>query len=59
MKKTVSPGQKVDISGQYKIKNTNGKLSKTEVTLVSGKTTPPTPKSGQKMVLIDKTKHKK
>ena len=59
MKKTVKPGQTIDVSGQYMIKNTNGKLSKTEITLVSGKKTPPTPKPGQKMVLTDKTKHKK
>jgi hypothetical protein len=52
-KKTVKPGETIQISGQYK--NPGGK----EVTLVKGNTAPPTKKAGQKFVLVDKTKHKK
>ena len=59
MKKIVSPGEKVDVSGQYKIKGPRGGISSNEITLIKGKTTPPTPKPNQKMILVDKTKHKK
>ena len=53
MKKQFKPGQTVPDSGQYK--NTG---TKTEVTAVKGEPFPPTPKPGQKYVLVDKTKHK-
>lgn len=53
-KKRFSPGEKVSDSGQYKNTSTG-----TEVTGVEGKRLPPTPESGQKYVLADKTKHKK
>lgn len=59
MKKTLKPGDTVQISGQYKTKGPRGGLGKTEVTLVKGKPTPPTQKPNQKLVLVDKTKHKK
>ena len=52
-KRTVKPGQKAPESGQYKTPNG------TEITLVKGKTVPPTGKPNQKYVLVDKTKHKK
>lgn len=47
-------GQKTPVSGQYKPVG-----SKTEVTLVKGKTVPPTPKGATTFVLVDKTKHGK
>jgi hypothetical protein len=53
-KKQYKPGQTVPVSGQYK--NTT---TKTEVTSVKGEPLPPTPKSGQSYILVDKTKHKK
>lgn len=53
-KKRYSPGETVPKSGQYK--NTS---TRTEVTSVKGEPLPPTPKSGQKYVLVDKTKHKR
>lgn len=52
--KTYNPGQKADNSGQYR--NTT---TKTEVTVVKNEPLPPTPKPGQKYILVDKTKHKK
>ena len=52
-KKRLTPGQIVDVSGQYKNTSTN-----TEVTCVKGERLPPTPGKGQKYVLVDKTKHK-
>jgi hypothetical protein len=52
-KKRYSPGAKVSVSGQYKNTTTG-----TEVTSVKGEVLPPTPKPGQKYVLVDKTKHK-
>lgn len=52
-KKRMSPGTKAPDSGQYK--NTT---TKTEVTVTKGEPLPPTPKSGQKYVLADPTKHK-
>jgi hypothetical protein len=52
-KKVYTPGQKAPASGQYKNPGT-GK----EVTVVKGEPLPPTPKSGQGYVLVDKTKHK-
>lgn len=45
-------GQKAPVSGQYKPVG-----SKTEVTLVKGKTVPPT--RANTFVLVDKTKHGK
>lgn len=59
MKKTLKPGETVQISGQYKQTGPRGGIGKTEVTLVKGKSAPPTPKPKQKLVLVDKTKHKK
>lgn len=53
-KKRFSPGSVVEQSGQYKNTSTG-----TEVTSVKGERLPPTPESGQKYVLVDKTKHKR
>jgi YjzC-like protein len=53
-KRTYKPGQTAPTSGQYK--NTK---TKTEVTVTKGEPLPPTPKAGQRYVLVDRTKHKK
>ena len=50
---TFKPGQKVPDSGQAM--NTR---TKTEVTVVEGERFPPTPHSGDKYVIVDKSKHK-
>ncbi len=52
-KKRYSPGETVPQSGQYKNTSTDN-----EVTCTKGEPLPPTPASGQKYVLVDKTKHK-
>ncbi|SDC46005.1 hypothetical protein SAMN05444679_103125 [Variovorax sp. CF079] len=54
MTKSLKPGTPAPASGQYK----NRALG-TEVTGVQGKPLPPTPRSGQGYVLVDRTKHKK
>ena len=53
-KKTFKPGQIAPKSGQYKNITTN-----TEITATKGKPLPPTPKAGQKYILVDPTKHKR
>lgn len=53
MRTTVKTGQKAPVSGQYKPVG-----SKTEITLVQGKTVPPTPSGATKFTLVDQTKHK-
>ena len=47
-------GQKAPTSGQYRPVG-----SKTEITLVKGKTVPPTSNGATTFELVDKTKHKK
>ena len=47
-------GQKAPYSGQYQPVG-----GKTEVTLVKGKTVPPTSNGATTFVLVDKTKHRK
>ena len=53
-KKYFKPGEKAGISGQYKNIQT-----KQEVTITRDEPFPPTPKKGQKYILVDRTKHKK
>lgn len=53
----LKPGQKVNTSGQYEVIGPRGGRTGHEVTLVKGESAPPTMKSGQKMILVDKTKH--
>lgn len=53
MKTIVKTGQKAPISGQYKPVG-----SKTEITMVEGKTIPPTANGATKFILVDKTKHR-
>lgn len=56
--KVQKSGQTAKVSGQYQIVGPRGSKTGTEVTVVAGKPLPPTPKSGQGFVLVDKTKHK-
>lgn len=51
-------GQKAPVSGQYAVVGPKGGNTGTEVTVTKGETLPPTPKTGQGFVLVDKTKHK-
>lgn len=55
----LTPGKVTPTSGQYEVIEPKGGKTGTEVTSVQGKPLPPTPKPGQKFVLVDKTKHKK
>lgn len=57
--KPLKPGQIVPKSGQYGLSGPRGGLLGPEVTSTKGEHLPPTPKPGQKYVLVDKTKHKK
>ena len=57
-RKTHKPGEVVEVSGQYKRLNAQGKSAGTEVTVVKGERFPPTPKKRQTYQLSDKTKHK-
>lgn len=58
MAKARKPGQIAPTSGQYAVVGPRGGKTGTEVTVVKGKPLPPTPKPGQNLVLVDKTKHK-
>lgn len=55
--KSYRPGQTAPHSGQYKIVGPRGGDTGRERTVVRGEPLPPTPKSGQKFVLVDPTKH--
>lgn len=52
--KSSKPGTPAPASGQYK-PSSGGK---NEITAIEGKPLPPTPKSGQAWILVDRTKHK-
>lgn len=54
MSKRYRPGEKVPVSGQYKVSRT-----KREVTCVKDEPFPPTPEKGETYRLVDRTKHKK
>lgn len=56
-KKTFSPGQKAGKSGQYEIIGSRGGETGEERTVTRGEPLPPTPKPGQRYVLVDPTKH--
>ncbi len=58
-KHTIKSGQITDVSGQYAIGFSNGRISQNEVTLIKGNKVPPTPKPNQIYVLVDPTKHTK
>jgi len=57
MKKTFRPGQTAIRSGQYEIIGQRGGETGKEHTVVKGEPLPPTPKAGQKYVLVDKTRN--
>lgn len=56
--KTLRPGQKGSTSGQYEIIGSKGGKTGQERTVTRGEPLPPTPKSGQRYILVDPTKHK-
>lgn len=56
-KKAHAPGEKADRSGQYGIVGPRGGDTGKERTVTRGEPFPPTPKPGQKYVLVDPTKH--
>ena len=58
MAKTYKPGQKAPRSGQYGIIGPRGGKTGRERTVVRGEPFPPAPKSGQRFILNDPTKHK-
>lgn len=56
--KSYKPGEKVPQSGQTEIVGPRGgKTGAGERTVVKGEPFPPTPKPGQKHVIVDPTKH--
>lgn len=57
MKKTFSPGQKAETSGQYEITGPRGGETGKERTVTKGEPFPPTPEAGQRYKLVDETKH--
>ncbi len=57
MAKTYKPGEKAVTSGQYAIIGQRGGKTGVERTVVKGEPFPPTRRSGEKFILVDKTKH--
>lgn len=57
MARTFKPGQQAPKSGQYERVGARGGKIGAEVTSVRGEPLPPTPKPGQRYVLVDKTRH--
>jgi len=55
--KSQKPGETAQASGQYEIVGPRGGRTGEERTVVKNEPLPPTPESGQKYVLVDKTKH--
>ena len=58
MKKHFKPGEKASSSGQYEIIGPRGGRTGVERTVVKGEPLPPTRKSGEEYILVDKTKTK-
>ena len=59
-KKAYKPGEKVPRSGQTEIVGPRGgKTGESERTVVRGEPFPPTPKPGQKHIIVDPSKRKK
>lgn len=52
------PGEKVPASAQVEIVGPRGGRTGEERTVVKGEPFPPTPKPGQRYIIVDKTKHK-
>ena len=57
MPKKYKPGEKAPRSGQYEIIGPRGGRTGKERTIVRREPMPPTPKKGQKYVIVDPTKH--
>lgn len=58
-KKTIfKPGELVPRSGQAEIVGPRGAHTGEERTVTEGEPFPPTPKKGQRYVIVDPTKHK-
>lgn len=55
--KNLSPGKRAPASGQYEIIGPRGGRTGVERTVVKHEPLPPTPQSGEKYKLVDKTKH--
>lgn len=53
----LKPGEEAPRSGQYEIVGPRGGKTGDERTAVRGNTLPPTPKAGQRYVLVDPTKN--
>ena len=58
MPKNLKPGQKSPFSGQVEIIGSKGKRTGRERTVVKGEPMPPTPKSGQRYRISDRSKNK-
>lgn len=58
MGKTVKPGERAPISGQYEITGPRGGHTGEERTAVKGNTMPPTPRPRQGYVPVDPTKNR-
>jgi len=58
IKRTYTPGEKIQDGGQLYLLGSRGKRYDREITLAQDKTVPATPKPGQKWYLGDLTKHK-
>ena len=56
-RKTFTPGQKAETSGQYEIIGSRGGRTGDERTVTRREPFPPTPSAGQHYILVDKTKH--
>lgn len=52
------PGQKAQVSGQYEMVGAKGGRTGIERTVVKSEPLPPTKSSGQRYMLVDKTKTK-
>ena len=57
MPKSYKSGQPAPASGQYKIVGSRGGNTGDERTAIKGKPLPPTPKPGQTLQIVDRTKN--
>ena len=58
MPKSLKPGEKAPVSGQYEIIGTRGGATGKERTVVKGEPLPPTPLPGQSYHIADRTRNK-
>ena len=57
-KEQLKPGTRAPASGQYKAVGPRGGVGKKEITVVKGKTLPPTSTPGSRFKIVDRTKNK-